>query len=89
VECLEAVYTQGMDTRDLRNTLLSLPPEERADLARELLHSLDEKLDPDRDVAWASELARRAADVKTSTGISVPWTEARDRILQRLRVRRG
>ena len=78
-----------MDTRNLRATLLSLPPEERADLARDLLHSLDENVDADRDAAWIAELARRAADVKTDSVGSVPWTEARDRILQRLRVRRG
>jgi putative addiction module component (TIGR02574 family) len=78
-----------MNTRDLRKTVLSLPPEERADLARELLHSLDEVVDPDRDSTWITELNRRASEVAAGTHGSVAWSEARDRIAERLRLIRG
>ncbi|WP_338863974.1 addiction module protein [Myxococcus stipitatus] len=53
-----------MSTKDeLLTSVLSLPPKERAEVARELLRSLD---DPDEtgdaESEWAHELDRRATD---------------------------
>jgi hypothetical protein len=46
--------------RDILQDALSLPPEERADVAVELLASLDGEADADAEQAWAREIAARA-----------------------------
>ena len=38
---------------------LSLPENERAELASNLIASLDTNVDPDTDAAWQEEVARR------------------------------
>jgi putative addiction module component (TIGR02574 family) len=50
---------------ELRRELLSLPAEEREELADELYDSLDEEvaLDPEWERAWTKELQNRIADV--------------------------
>jgi len=58
----------GLTTREARllQEALKLPPRERADLAAELLASLDEELvdDPQElEKAWANEIERRARRV--------------------------
>ena len=55
---------------------LALP--ERAELAAELLASLDGE--PDADAAWAAEIERRAARVRSDFDPGAPWAEVRDRI---------
>lgn len=55
---------------------LALP--ERAELAAELLASLDGE--PDADAAWAAEIERRAARVRSDVDPGAPWAEVRDRI---------
>ena len=48
----------------LREELLSLPAEERQELADELYESLgDQPEDPEWERAWAAELERRVQDV--------------------------
>jgi hypothetical protein len=51
--------------QDLLRDALALPPEERADLAAELLVSLEGAADDPAEVeaAWAAELERRARRV--------------------------
>jgi putative addiction module component (TIGR02574 family) len=57
---------------------LKLTLSERAELAAELLASLDGAPDADAEAAWAAEIERRAADPGR------PWPEVRDRIRNRL-----
>ena len=57
---------------------LALP--ERAELAAELLASLDGEPDADADAAWAAEIERRAARVRSDVDPGAPWAEVRDRI---------
>ena len=46
-----------MTTAELRANVLSLPTEERAALAHELIASLDaEDVDPQADVLWTAEI---------------------------------
>jgi putative addiction module component (TIGR02574 family) len=65
-----------------------LPREERAELAKDLLESLDEAAD-DVDADWAHEIGRRAQEVADGTVELVDWETARERIARRLRERRG
>ena len=66
---------------------LTLPPEERADVAAELLASLD---DTDADVAdveaaWAVEIERRARRVLAGESSGISWEDVRQRAEAELR----
>jgi hypothetical protein len=50
----------GARARGIRADALSLPAAEPADLAVELLASLDGEPDPDAEQAWVQEIAARA-----------------------------
>ena len=66
---------------------LTLPAEERADVAAELLASLDEAPleDPaEVEAAWAREIERRARRVMSGESTGEPWDEVRARLMQRL-----
>jgi putative addiction module component (TIGR02574 family) len=71
------------DTRELLEEALRLPPEVRAALAGSLLESLEEHIDQDAEAAWRADLERRIRDLDSGNVRSVPWTEARERILKR------
>lgn len=60
---------------------LTLDAAERADLAASLLDSLDEGEDADAVQAWAQEIERRLREVEAGTVKTIPWSEARKRIL--------
>jgi putative addiction module component (TIGR02574 family) len=59
---------------------LRLSPEVRAELAAELLASLDGPADPDAEAAWASEVERRVDAIEAGTGALEPWEDAKRRI---------
>ena len=63
---------------------LALMPEERMDLAAELLASVDGPADPDWEPAWQAELDRRAAASDTSSTPPAEWSEVRARVLRKL-----
>lgn len=60
---------------------LTLDPAERADLAASLLDSLEDGEDADAEQAWAQEIERRMREVEAGTVKTIPWSEARQRIL--------
>ncbi|HEY3805197.1 MAG TPA: addiction module protein [Kofleriaceae bacterium] len=63
---------------------LALTPEERMDLAAELLASVDGPADPDWEQAWQAELDRRAAASDASTTPPAEWSDVRARVLGKL-----
>ncbi len=65
---------------------LALPADERAQVAADLLASLDEEREPGGEVAssWAVEIERRARLVSESQP-GESWDAARDRIAGQLR----
>jgi putative addiction module component (TIGR02574 family) len=67
---------------------LQLPPEERADVAKRLIASLDEPADGDVEAAWLAEVERRLQDVDRGTAKFEPWEVVRARIATRLRTNR-
>jgi putative addiction module component (TIGR02574 family) len=69
---------------------LKLPPKERADVAAELLASLDDlSVDEAAEVerAWGAEIERRARRVLAGTSPAVPWEQVersvRDQLAKR------
>ena len=65
---------------------LTLPPDERADVAAELLASLDNATEDAADVerAWAIEIERRTRRVLSGESTGEPWEDVRDRIARLL-----
>ena len=69
---------------------LKLPPEERAEVAAELLASLDDVPVAEADeveMAWGAEIERRARRVFSGESPGAPWEETwrsiRDRLAKR------
>jgi putative addiction module component (TIGR02574 family) len=62
---------------ELLKRALTLPLEERAELASSLMESLDLIQDEDAEAAWQEEIARRIEDLRTGRVKTVPWAEVR------------
>ena len=75
-----------MSTRadTILGSALTLPPDERAWLASELIASLDEGEDAEVEAAWAVEIERRIAEVESGEAKTVSWEDARTRIKSKL-----
>lgn len=69
----------GRAAKELLHQALELPTRERADLAAELIASLDGPADPDVEAAWAAEIERRATRVLSGESPGIPWDEVRRR----------
>ncbi len=59
---------------------LRLDPDSRAELAAELLASLDGPADPDAEAAWTAEIERRVAAIEAGAAKLEPWEDVRRRI---------
>lgn len=75
--------------QQLLREALTLPAEERADVAAELLASLDDPADnvDDVEAAWAAEIERRARRVLAGESGGIPWEDVRRRADNELRRR--
>jgi putative addiction module component (TIGR02574 family) len=76
--------------QELLKEALTLPVGERADVAAELLASLDdaETENPaEVEAAWAAEIERRARRVMSGESAGVPWEDVRRRAEAELRKR--
>ena len=71
----------------LLREVLTLPTAERADVAAELLASLDDA-PPDSpaevEAAWAQEIERRARRVMSGESAGEAWEDVRARVVNRL-----
>jgi putative addiction module component (TIGR02574 family) len=78
-----------MNANKLLEAALSLPAEERARLAHNLLGSLDGPADSGSAEAWIGEIEKRAEDLADGTVLPVDWVVARERIRRRLHEHRS
>ncbi len=69
------------DPKRLLEEALHLPAEERAALAGARIESLDLEVDEDVEATWSAEISRRLERVDTGVAKTIPWSEARRRIL--------
>jgi putative addiction module component (TIGR02574 family) len=67
-------------TEELLAEALRLDEGSRAQLAAELLASLDGPTDPDAESAWQDEIERRVADLKAGKMNLEPWDKVKRRI---------
>jgi len=63
------------DAHELLQKALALPESERAELAGNLISSLETAVDPDVDAAWQVEVARRAQDIQQGKVKTVAWED--------------
>jgi len=73
--------------QELLREALTLPVHERADVAAQLLASLDEPATTDAaavEAAWAHEIERRARRVMAGESVGEPWEDVRTRVARRL-----
>ena len=76
--------------QDVLREALALPLEERADVAAELLASLDDAAaehSEEVEAAWAAEIERRARRALAGESAGVPWDDVRRRAEAELRRR--
>jgi putative addiction module component (TIGR02574 family) len=72
----------------VRTAAMQLDRQERADLARQLIASLDDEVDAaddDVDAAWLAEVERRVLIAEGGTAKFEPWEVVEERIAARLR----
>jgi len=77
----------AMKAEDLWREALALTDDERADLAAELLASLEEQTEDDAEVVrvvWAEEIEHRARMVIAGESATEPWETVRQRIVDEL-----
>jgi putative addiction module component (TIGR02574 family) len=77
-----------MSTEELLAEALRLPRPERAQVAEELLSSLEES-DDEVAAAWVSELERRSPEVAEGRVHTADWQTVRTSILKELEQRRA
>ena len=61
-----------MNTETIRREALSLPVQERAELAEQLLSSLDALSEAEIEQLWFQEAARRAAEMDQGVSKRIP-----------------
>lgn len=63
--------------RKLLHDAMELPVAERAELAADLLASLDGEADGEVEAAWSAEIERRARDAHANPDDDVAWESVR------------
>jgi hypothetical protein len=66
-----------MDTSNLTSQALSLPVQQRAELAAKLLSSLDALSESEIEVLWLQEAAHRASQIDQGLSKLIPAEEVR------------
>ena len=74
-----------MPHKKLLDAALALPADDRAELARAIIASLDGAVDDDAEQAWAVEIRRRVRDLEQGRVKPVPWLAVEKRVKARLR----
>jgi putative addiction module component (TIGR02574 family) len=78
-------YLEGMAARaPIFDEALQLPASDRAELAAQLLESLEAGREPGVSEAWEGEIRRRVRRIVAGEANGSPWSEVRERILRRL-----
>jgi putative addiction module component (TIGR02574 family) len=63
--------------------IFNLPVEDRAQLALDLIRSLEDEVDDDAAEQWAAEIDRRSAEVEAGTAPTVTLPEYREHVRRR------
>jgi putative addiction module component (TIGR02574 family) len=69
---------------ELLKKAMALPVEARAALAGQFLDSLDETVDATAEAEWEKEIERRVTQLRTNSVQTLPSTEVRRRLTDKL-----
>jgi len=67
----------SLTTERILEDVLALPDDQRAELAVQLLQSLDREADPNAEEAWAAEIERRCAALDAGETTLSEWHDVR------------
>jgi putative addiction module component (TIGR02574 family) len=67
------------EANELLQKALGLSDKERAELAGNLIASLDATVDPDADAAWQQEVVRRLDEVQSGKVNTISWEEVQQK----------
>lgn len=67
------------EAHELLQKALTLPESERAELAGNLISSLDATVDQDADAAWQQEVLRRLHEFQSGEVKTASWEEVRQK----------
>jgi putative addiction module component (TIGR02574 family) len=73
------ILSVTQEAHELLQKALALPENEQAELAGNLIASLDATVDPDVDAAWQQEVVRRLHDVQSGKLETVSWEEVQQK----------
>lgn len=73
------------DAGEILKEALALPAEARAALADSLWDSLDQEAEDGIETAWLQEIRRRVEELDSGAVTAIPWSEARARLLAKLK----
>jgi len=71
------------DFETLFREATQLPECDRATLAGLLIETLDPGAEPDVEVAWSEEIARRVEEIENGTVATIPWDDVREELFGR------
>jgi putative addiction module component (TIGR02574 family) len=66
-----------MEANELLKHALTLSEKERAELASNLIDSLDPTVDADSELVWQEEISRRLEDIERARVKTATWDEVR------------
>jgi putative addiction module component (TIGR02574 family) len=73
------ILNMTQEAQELLQKALCLPENERAELAGNLISSLDTTVDHDSDTAWQQEVVRRLHDVQSGKVETVSWEDVQQK----------
>jgi putative addiction module component (TIGR02574 family) len=73
------ILDMTQEAHELLQKALALSENERAELAGNLISSLDETVDQDVDAAWQQEVVRRLQDVQSGKLETIPWEKVQQK----------
>jgi putative addiction module component (TIGR02574 family) len=73
------IFRMTNEAQELLQKVLALPEKERAELAGNLIASLDATVDQDVDAAWQQEVVRRLHDIQSGKVKTVSWEEVQQK----------
>ena len=75
-----------MDTQaeQILQSALSLPPDDRVEIAESLILSLDDTRAAEIEAAWAEEIKRRIDSIDKGKAKLIPWDEVNRSMRERL-----
>lgn len=75
----DIILNMTQEARELLQKALALPENERAELAGNLISSLDATVDQDVDAAWQQEVVRRLHEVQSGKVETGSWEEVQQK----------